>query len=66
MASHTLPVPYGQMVVDETSDFSCDEYLEEQDSIEGQHFPVPGIVTALVLSVGLWGTILVCVGVIKL
>ncbi|MBS1857041.1 MAG: hypothetical protein JST11_16850 [Acidobacteria bacterium] len=67
MASHTIPALYGQPALDETPDLSCDEYLEEMaDSIDERNFPVPGIVTALVLSVGLWSMILACFGVIKL
>ena len=64
MASQTFPAPYSQTVLGETADLPCDECLEEL--AEEDRFPVPGIVTALVLSAGLWSAILLCFGVIKL
>lgn len=67
MASHSVPAPYGQWALDKTQDFSCDERLPElAESLDEKRFPVPGIVTASVLSAGLWCVILVCFGVIKL
>jgi hypothetical protein len=65
MGAHIGTVSMEHAVLDELPELEFGEYAGELAEGSDDRYPVPGIVTASVLSAALWCAILACFGVIR-